>query len=260
MPMNFRAILAALGLAIVAAPSNPAIAQQLPGEPAPTTAAELLDPPQEVQYLTWASGGLTSYPMWVSIEAAAPDGETLVEQWFYRSSISALQYFLSRPEEPETGCTVVDVYWDVYGGLKSPETAKLVARVKVLHSEVGFGWGSPGTLFRGEVIEILKAQKEHEGRQILDFFAPVGRIPFADRILCPRDPRFPHLEVGDEAIVLVSQIFAPDEPLVGIGEGGVLGIRKGEVLAEGAAFDRLGLATVEDVESRVRAAEIGSQR
>ena len=259
MPKNFRAILAALGLAIVAAPSNPAIAQELPEEPAPTTAAELLDPPQEVQYLTRASG-VTPYPMWVSIEAAAPDGETLVEQWFWRSSLRAHEYFMSRPEEPETGCTIVDIHYDAYGALESPEDAKLVARVRVIHAEVGFGWGSPGTLFRGEVIEILKAQEAHQDRQILDFFAPMGRIPIGGRVLCPRDSRFPDLRVGDEAILLADEVFARDEPMISIGDGGILAIRNGDLLAEGAAFKRLGLTTVEDVETRARAADRQPQR
>ena len=259
MPKNFRAILAALGLAIVAtAVATPATAQELPEEPA-SIPTELLDPPQEVQYLTRASG-VTPYPMWVSIEAAAPDGETLVEQWFWHSSLGALEYFLGRPEEPETGCTVVDAYYDRYGALETPETAKLVARVRIIHSEVGFGWGAPGTLFRGEVIEILKAQEIQRDRQILDFSAPVGQIPFGDRVLCPRDSRFPDLRVGDEAIVLADEVFARDEPMISIGDGGILVIRDGELLPEGAAYRQRGLTVLEDVETRARAAEIGSQR
>lgn len=254
MPRTLLQFFIVLVLATLANPlPAPILANEHRDHPLEKSAEELADPPREVQYLTRASG-VTPYPMWVSLAAAAPDGETLLGQWFDEASIRAHEYFMSRPEEPEIGCTVVDTHWDVYGGLKSPETSGLVARVRIVHSEPGFGWGAPGTLFRGEVLEILKADAEHQDRQILDFFAPVGRIPFGDRVLCPRDHRFPDLQVGDEAILLASQIFSPDEPLIGVGEGGVLAIRDGKVLAEGAAYDRLGLTTLEGALALIRAA------
>lgn len=203
----------------------------------------LEEAPDPIMYVTRLGSRVSSLPRWVASDAAAYEGQ-LSADWFSEPSLRAVDYFTSRPEEPETGCTVVDPYYDLYGEYETPESAIMIARVKILQAEPGFGWGAPGTLFRARVLEMVRSPERHQDRQILDFFAPVGRVPLGDKVLCPRDPRFVTLVVGDEAILLVHQLYEPNETLVSIGDGGVLGIRNGELIPEGRAFERMDVAAV----------------
>lgn len=216
--------------------------------PPPVDELEGLTGPRSILYVQHKISGHLEYPIWVSAEALTT-GEKLNRNLLHEHDLRALDYFLSRPENPETKCTPVDVYWDTYGQTPTLETAEAIVRLRIVHSEPGFGWGAPGTLFRGKLLDEIEVPNGYESRKVYDFFAAIGQVPTGQRILCPEDQRFPSLEVGDEVILFVGEFFAGNEKLVVIGDGGYLTIRDGKILPEGKLYKALDAP--EDLESVV---------
>lgn len=198
-----------------------------------------VEEPEPIMYVTRETLGVTSIPRWVSADAAFV-GHSMVEELFSNNGRRHIMASFNYPPEPETGCYPGGGMFDVYGLLEWPETAQMIVRVRIVHAVPGFGWGSPGTLFRSELIEVLKAGPAgHENRKIFDFYTSRGQVPVGDKLICPRDSRFPDLRVGDEAVLLIHELYGAGETLVSIGEGGVLGIREGELIPEGEVFERI---------------------
>jgi hypothetical protein len=181
-------------------------------------------------------------PVWASC-AAVQDDISLI------SRRNEIDYYFSLPVEPSTGCTVFNEAWDAFGSI--PGISGAVVKVRIVEASGGFGGGHPGTMFRGEFVSDLKGNLRSPRQDYL-FFAATGEFSFEGRKICVRDSRFPNLQVGDEAILLV-RIDYPEQNYVSIGDGGVVGIRDGRILEGGDLLRFLGTPkTVSGVVDAIR--------
>jgi len=182
-------------------------------------------------------------PVWAT-SAAVQDDISLI------SRRNEIDYYFSLPVEPGTGCTVFKEAWDAFGSIQMMNM-QAVVRVRIVEASSGFGGGHPGTMFRGEFVSDLKGNLRSPRQDYL-FFAATGEFSFEGRKICVRDSRFPNLQVGDEAILLVRFDY-PEQNYVSIGDGGVVGIRDGRILEGGDLLRFLGTPkTVSGVVDAIR--------
>ncbi len=163
----------------------------------------------------------TSYPVWVSHQAAfGSDGKVLVEL-FYPHMAAWLEETLADPPRIEDGsCIAVDEFYTSYVNPPDRSSFKkllhesdLIFLATIVSSDFGFDRGVPGQLFEVAPEEVFLGELPLRSYY---FYFPVGKFNAGPYKICKNDKRYPTYipTKGDQVLIAVPRFYkpSPDEP------------------------------------------------
>jgi len=158
-----------------------------------------------------------TYPTWVDATAAVGSDGQLDKDLFHPDHLLVLEHLLETPEDPETGCILMEEVFESWinppdrsSVSKAANHSALVFFGKVLSISQGFDRGVPGHMVEISPEQVLKGAAELETYYV---FLPVGEVQVGPHNICKKDYRYPQPipEPGDELLLMVPRV-AEAEP------------------------------------------------